>query len=273
MTETPEGVYALTVAELRHYTDRLFFFRTERPDAFRFRSGEFVMIGLPPEVMEAAGGKAKTIWRAYSIASPAWEEHVDFYSIKVPDGPLTSVLAGIATGDTVWMRKKPTGTLVHDALVPGKRLFLLCTGTGIAPFASIIRDPETYEKFEKVYVIHTCRENAELQYGFDLVEEIANHEILSEIVGDKLVHWASCTREAPDTARGVHAGRMTDAMRSGALYEELGIGPLNPETCRVMICGSMDMLQDCKQLCEAGGLVEGSNAQPGQFVIERAFVG
>ncbi|MCB1421154.1 MAG: ferredoxin--NADP reductase [Nitratireductor sp.] len=267
-SEVPEGVYALPVTDIRHYTDRLFFFRTERPDGFRFRSGEFVMIGLPPEVM---GGK--TIWRAYSIASPAWEEHVDFYSIKVPDGPLTSKLMDIEVGDTVWMRKKPTGTLVHDALVPGKRLFLLCTGTGIAPFASIIRDPETYEKFEKVYVIHTCRDNAELQYGFDLVDEIANHEILAEIVGDKLVHWASCTREEADTGKGVHAGRMTDLMRSGALYEELGIEPLNPETCRVMICGSMAMLKDCANLCEEAGLAEGSNSEPGQYVIERAFVG
>ena len=264
----PEGVYALPVTDIRHYTDRLFFFRTTRPDGFRFRSGEFVMIGLPPEVM---GGK--TVWRAYSIASPAWEEHIDFYSIKVPDGPLTSKLMDIGVGDTVWMRKKPTGTLVHDALVPGKRLFLLCTGTGIAPFASIIRDPETYEKFEKVYVIHTCRDNAELQYGFDLVDEIANHEILAEIVGDKLVHWASCTREDADAGKGVHAGRMTDMMRSGTLYEELGIEPLNPETCRVMICGSMAMLKDCANLCEEAGLAEGSNSEPGQYVIERAFVG
>ena len=264
----PEGVYDLLVTDIRHYTDRLFFFRTERPSGFRFRSGEFVMIGLPPEVM---GGK--TVWRAYSIASPAWEEHIDFYSIKVPDGPLTSKLMDIEVGDTVWMRKKPTGTLVHDALVPGKRLFLLCTGTGIAPFASIIRDPETYEKFEKVYVIHTCRDNAELQYGFDLVDEIANHEILAEIVGDKLVHWASCTRQDADTGKGVHAGRMTDMMRSGTLYEELGIEPLNPETCRVMICGSMAMLKDCANLCEEAGLAEGSNSEPGQYVIERAFVG
>ena len=160
------------MTDLRHYTDRLFFFRTERPQEFRFRSGEFVMIGLPPEKMAADGGEAKTIWRAYSIASPSWEEDIDFFSIKVEDGPLTSKLQKIEVGDTVWMRKKPTGTLVHDALIPGEHLFLLATGTGIAPFASIIRDPETYEKFEKVYLIHTCRENAELQYGIDLIEEI-----------------------------------------------------------------------------------------------------
>lgn len=267
--QVPEGVYALPVSDVKHYTDRLFLFRTHRPAEFRFRSGEFVMIGLPPSVQ---GGK--TVWRAYSIASPAWEEHLEFYSIKVADGPLTSKLQKIGVGDHVWMRKKPTGTLVHDALIPGKRLFLLCTGTGIAPFASIIRDPETYEKFDKVYLIHTCRDNAELQYGFDLVDEIANHEFLPEIVGDKLVHWASCTREEHDAGKGVHPGRMTDKMRSGELYRDLGgIEPLNPDTCRVMICGSMAMLKDCAALCEEAGLKEGSNSEPGQYVIERAFVG
>lgn len=270
--DLPKGVYALEVTDLRHYTDRLFWFRTERPQEFRFRSGEFVMIGLPPEKMAEDGGEAKTIWRAYSIASPSWEEDIDFFSIKVEDGPLTSKLQKIKIGDKIWMRKKPTGTLVHDALIPGEHLFLLATGTGIAPFASIIRDPETYEKFRKVYLIHTCRENAELQFGFDLIEEIKNHEFLPEIVGDKLVHYPTCTREEPDTARGVGAGRMSDLMRSGKLYEDLGIEPLNKETDRVMICGSMAMLQDTKKMCEENGLVEGSNSQPGEFVIERAFV-
>lgn len=267
-SEVPNGVYALKVQDVRHYTDRLFFFRTERPQEFRFRSGEFVMIGLPPEAMAQDGGQAKTIWRAYSIASPAWEEDIDFFSIKVEDGPLTSKLQKIKVGDRIWMRKKPTGTLVHDALIPGRNLFLLATGTGIAPFASIIRDPETYEKFEKVYLIHTCREVAELQYGRDLIAEIRDHEILSEIVGDKLVHYATTTREDSECM-----GRMTDLMRSGKLYEDLGIEPLNKADDRVMICGSMAMLQDCKQLCEDAGLVEGSNSQPGEFVIERAFVG
>jgi ferredoxin--NADP+ reductase len=261
-SEVPNGVYALKVMEVRHYTDRLFFFRTERPQEFRFRSGEFVMIGLPPEVQ---GGK--TVWRAYSIASPSWEEDIDFFSIKVENGPLTSKLQKIKAGDTVWMRKKATGTLVHDALIPGKHLFLLSTGTGIAPFASVIRDPETYEKFEKVYLIQTCREKPELQYGKDLVEEIRSHEILAELVGDKLVHYATTTREESECN-----GRMTDLMRSGKLYADLGIKPLNKATDRVMICGSMAMLQDAKKLCENAGLVEGSNSQPGEFVIERAFV-
>jgi ferredoxin--NADP+ reductase len=266
-SEVPSGVYALKVMEVRHYTDRLFFFRTERPRDFRFRSGEFVMIGLPPQVQAPDAEKPKTVWRAYSIASPSWEEDIDFFSIKVENGPLTSKLQKIQPGDTVWMRKKATGTLVHDALIPGKHLFLLSTGTGIAPFASVIRDPETYEKFDKVYLIQTCREKAELQYGKDLVEEIRNHEILAEIVGDKLVHYATTTREESECT-----GRMTDLMRSGKLYEDLGISPLNKETDRVMICGSMAMLQDAKKLCESTGLIEGSNSQPGEFVIERAFV-
>lgn len=259
----PDGVYALVVTNVRHYTEWLFFFRTGRPREFRFRSGEFVMIGLPPEIM---GGK--TVWRAYSIASPSWEEHLDFFSIKVADGPLTAKLQRIKPSDIIWMRKKPTGTLVHDALLPGKHLFLLATGTGIAPFASVIRDPETYEKFEKVFLIHTCRENAELQYGKDLVAEIASHEILGDIAAGKLVHYPTTTREA-----SAKTGRMTDLMRSGALYADLGVAPLSPDTDRVMICGSMAMLKDCKAICEAAGLVEGSVSRPGEFVIERAFVG
>ena len=259
----PEGVYALPVTDIRHYTDRLFFFRTERPDGFRFRSGEFVMIGLPPEVM---GGK--TIWRAYSIASPAWEEHIDFYSIKVPDGPLTSKLMDIRVGDTVWMRKKPTGTLVHDALVPGKRLFLLCTGTGIAPFASIIRDPETYEKFDDVILAHTCRLVAELKYGLDLVEEIRNDEMLNELFDtSKLRHYTSATREDYPIM-----GRVTDLVRSGKFFTDLGVPPFDPAVDRGMICGSMAMLKDVKAMLEEFGLREGANSDPGEFVIERAFV-
>ena len=267
MSEVPNGVYALKVSEIKHYTDRLFFFRTERPQEFRFRSGEFVMIGLPPEVQAPDAETPKTIWRAYSIASASWEENIDFFSIKVDDGPLTSQLQKIQIDDTVWMRKKPTGTLVHDALVPGKNLFLISTGTGIAPFASIIHDPETYEKFEKVFLVQTCREVAELQYGKDLIEEINSNELLSEVVGDKLVHYGTTTRE-----NSTVMGRMTDLMRSGQLYKDLGTTPLNKEPDRDMICGSMAMLQDCKKICEDAGLIEGSNSMPGEFVIERAFV-
>lgn len=256
----PDGVYAETVLAVEHYTDHLFRFRMTRPAGFRFRSGEFAMIGL------MVGDKP--IYRAYSIASPAWDEELEFFSIKVPNGPLTQHLQKIKPGDTVLMRKKPTGTLVLDALTPGKRLYMFSTGTGIAPFASLIRDPETYEKFEEVILTHTCREVAELKYGFDLIEEIRNHEFLAEVVGDKLKHYPTVTRE--DYA---FTGRITDLMESGKLYTDLGVPPLDPAVDRGMICGSTAMLKDTKELLEKAGLTEGANNKPAEFVIERAFVG
>lgn len=252
------GMAVLGVRGIRHWTGRTFSFRCDRPASFRFRSGEFVMIGLMVE--------GKPLLRAYSICSPAWEEELEFYSIKVADGPLTSRLQHLAEGDTIVMRPKPVGTLVHDALTPGRRLFLFATGTGIAPFASIIRDPETYEKFERVILTHTCRETAELAYGHDLIARIAAHEFLPEIVGTKLTHIATTTREASPAM-----GRMTDWIRDGRLAAAAG-GGLDPATDRVMICGSMAMLQEHKALCEGLGFAEGSNAEPGQFVIEKAFV-
>ncbi|MEP3525806.1 MAG: ferredoxin--NADP reductase [Hyphomicrobiales bacterium] len=257
--EVPKGVYDLPVMEVKHYTDRLFSFRLARPDAFRFRSGEFVMIGLPGQ---------KPVWRAYSVASPNWEGHIEFFSIKVPDGPLTTELQKIQPGDSVWMRQKSTGTLVHDALIPGKRLFLMSTGTGVAPFASIIRDPETYDKFEQVVLVHTAREKGELEYGYDLIREIEESELLSELVGDKLVHYATTTQEKSD-----HMGRITDLIRSGKFFEDIGGAPLNPEEDRIMICGSMDMLKELAEIAEDAGFEEGSNAKPGAYVIEKAFVG
>jgi len=256
----PAGVFAETVLSVTHYTDRLFRFTMTRPQGFRFRSGEFAMIGLMVE--------GKPVFRAYSIASPAWAEELEFFSIKVPDGPLTSHLQGIKPGDQVLMRKKPTGTLVLDALIPGRRLYMFSTGTGIAPFASLIRDPETYEKYEEVILTHTCRDVAELKYGFDLVEEIRNDEILSEIVGDKLKHYATVTREDYP-----FKGRITDLMESGKLFTDLGVPPLDPATDRGMICGSSAMLKDTKDLLEKVGLEEGANSKPAEFVIERAFVG
>jgi ferredoxin/flavodoxin---NADP+ reductase len=256
----PAGVFAETVTQVKHYTDRLFRFRMTRPAGFRFRSGEFAMIGLVVD--------GKPIYRAYSIASPSWDEELEFFSIKVPDGPLTQHLQSIKVGDQVLMRKKPTGTLVLDALTPGKRLYMFSTGTGIAPFASLIRDPETYEKFEEVILTHTCRDVAELQYGFDLVNEIKNDEMLSEIVGDKLRHYATVTREDYP-----FKGRITDLMESGKLFSDLGVPPINAETDRGMICGSAAMLKDTKEMLERFGLEEGSNNKPGEFVIERAFVG
>lgn len=256
----PAGVFVETVTSVTHYTDHLFRFRMTRPSGYRFRSGEFAMIGLMVD--------GKPIYRAYSIASPSWDEELEFFSIKVPDGPLTSHLQKIRVGDQVLMRKKPTGTLVLDALTPGKRLYMFSTGTGIAPFASLIRDPETYEKFDEVILTHTCREIAELKYGFDLVEEIRNDEMLSEIVGDKLRHYATVTREAYS-----HQGRITTLMQNGKLFADLGVPALDAQIDRAMICGSSAMLKETKEILEAAGMEEGANNKPSEFVIERAFVG
>ncbi len=222
----PANTYVETVTEVTHYTDRLFRFRMTRPAGFRFRSGEFVMIGLMID--------GKPLVRAYSIASPSWAEELEFFSIKVPDGPLTSHLQNIKVGDAVLMKKKPTGTLVNDALIPGKRLYMFSTGTGIAPFASLIRDPETYEKFDELILTHTCREVAELQYGLDLVQEIRTDEMLQEVLDtSKLRHYTSVTREDYP-----FKGRITDLIESGKLFTDLGVPPLDPASDRGMICGS-----------------------------------
>lgn len=249
-----------TVLSVEHYTDRLFSFQLTRPDAFRFRSGEFIMLGLRVE--------GKPLLRAYSVASPAWDEELEFFSIKVPNGPLTSKLCDIKVGDKVLLGRKPVGTLVLDALTPAKRLYMFSTGTGFAPFASLIRDPETYEKFDEVIVTHTCREVAELAYSKKTVEATLNHEFLSELAQGKLRYFDSVTREEYP-----RKGRITDLIESDALAEALGVEPLNPQTDRVMICGSMAMLADTKAICEKRGFVEGANSAPADFVIERAFVG
>ncbi|MFC4725147.1 ferredoxin--NADP reductase [Glycocaulis abyssi] len=246
------------VLSVRHWTGSLFSFRVTRPASFRFRSGEFVMLGLKVD--------GKPLLRAYSMASPAWDDGLDFFSIKVADGPLTSRLQGIKEGDEILLGTKSVGTLVHDALLPGKRLFLLSTGTGIAPFASIIRDPETYERFEQVILTHTCREAAELAYGEELVASLKDDPLVGEHA-HKLVHYTSLTRQ--DHPR---RGRITALMDTGQLWDETG-GPLDPATDRVMICGSINMINDCKARVEAAGLEEGSNARPGAFVVEKAFVG
>jgi ferredoxin--NADP+ reductase len=252
------GMTLLEVANIRHWTDRTFSFNCERPQGFRFRSGEFVMIGLIVD--------GKPLVRAYSIASPAWDDELEFYSIKVQDGPLTSRLQHLAAGDEIVMRAKSVGTLVHDALLPGKRLFLFSTGTGIAPFASLIREPESYDRFEQVVLTHTCRQAAELAYGYDLVDRIRRDEMLTEMVDGKLMHIATTTRE-----ESPRMGRITDWIRDGRLARETG-APLDPATDRIMICGSMAMLQEHKAICEELGFAEGSNSEPGQFVIEKAFV-
>ena len=256
----PANVHVETVVSVRHYTDRLFSFRVTRPQSFRFRSGEFVMIGLP--------NAEKPVFRAYSIASSAWDEELEFFSIKVPDGPLTSHLQKIQPGDRILMRQKATGTLVVDALTPAKRLFMISTGTGIAPFASLIRDPDTYEKFEQIILTHTCRDRAELTYGIELIENLASDPLIGELTQGRVTHYATTTREV--TPR---MGRITRLIENGRFFEDLGIAPFSTETDRVMICGSMNMINDVKALVEGFGFREGSLSQPGDFVVERAFVG
>lgn len=256
----PANVYAETVVSVKHYTDRLFAFRVTRPQSLRFRSGEFVMIGLP--------NAEKPVFRAYSVASPAWDEELEFFSIKVPDGPLTSELQKIEPGDTILIRQKATGTLVLDALTPGKRLFMISTGTGIAPFASLLRDPDTYERFEQVFLTHTCRDVAELKYGQELVENLATDPLIGEFTQGRVTLYNSTTREDSPCM-----GRITALIGSGKFYTDLDIAPLNPETDRIMICGSMHMLKDVKEMAETLGFVEGSLNSPASFVVERAFVG
>lgn len=252
---------AQTVTAVTHWTDRLFSFRVTRPKSLRFRSGEFVMIGL-------MGDNGKPLLRAYSIASPAWDEELEFYSIKVPDGPLTSKLQHIKVGDEIILRPKPVGTLVHDALLPGKRIYFLSTGTGFAPFASLLREPETYEKYEQVIMMHTCREVAELEYGRQLVESLKDDPLIGELVGDKLKYYPTTTREDFH-----HMGRVTDNLLSGKVFADLDLPRMNPEEDRAMVCGSLAFNVDVKAILEGFGLVEGANSDPKQFVVEKAFVG
>ena len=256
----PAGLLAEQVTEVEHYTDRLFRFRVTRPQSLRFRSGEFVMIGLP--------GAEKPVMRAYSIASPSWDEQLEFFSIKVPGGPLTEQLQKIKPGDRILLRPKPTGTLVNDALLPGRRLFCLSTGTGFAPFASLIRDPETYEKFEQVIVTHTCRTRDELKYSYDTVKATLEDPLVGEFASGRLLHFASATREPAE-----HNGRITALIASGEFFRTLSIEPLDPVHDRIMLCGSVGMIRDVRSMIEPLGFTEGSNSQPGSFVVERAFVG
>ena len=252
---------AQTVTAVRHWTDRLFSFRVTRPASLRFRSGEFVMIGLPDE-------RGKPILRAYSIASPNWDDELEFYSIKVPDGPLTSRLQHIAVGDQIILRPKPVGTLVLDALLPGERLWFLATGTGIAPFASLMRDPETYERFGTVVMMHTCREVAELEYGRRLVEDLVNDPLIGEMVEGRLLYYPTTTRQP-----SARMGRITDNLTSGKVFADLGLPAMTPATDRAMVCGSLAFNLDVKAVLEGFGLREGANSEPREFVVEKAFVG
>ena len=252
---------AQTVTSVKHWADNLFSFRVTRPQSLRFRSGEFVMIGL-------LGDNGKPLLRAYSIASPAWDEELEFYSIKVPDGPLTSRLQHIQPGEQIILRPKPVGTLVHDALLPGKRVWFLATGTGLAPFASLMREPETYEKYDEVIMMHTCRTVAELEYGRQLVESLSDDPLIGELVGDKLKYYPTTTREEFH-----HNGRITDNLTSGKVFADLGLAPMDPATDRAMVCGSLAFNKDVMAVLEGFGLREGANSEPREFVVEKAFVG
>ncbi|MDO5530021.1 MAG: ferredoxin--NADP reductase [Paracoccus sp. (in: a-proteobacteria)] len=256
---------AQTVTAVRHWTDRLFSFRVTRPASLRFRSGEFVMIGLPDD-------NGKPILRAYSIASPNWDDELEFYSIKVPDGPLTSKLQHIKAGDQIILRPKPVGTLVLDALLPGKRLWFLATGTGIAPFASLMRDPESYERFDQIIMLHTCRLGAELEYGRELVADLRHDPLLTELYGEgfanRLLYYPTTTRESSP-----QMGRITDNLLSGKVFEDLGVPAMNPAEDRAMVCGSLEFNIDAKKVLEGFGLAEGANSAPREFVVEKAFVG
>ena len=262
---------AQTVTSVQHWTDRLFSFRVTRPASLRFRSGEFVMIGLMGDPHPETG-KQKPLLRAYSIASPAWDDELEFYSIKVQDGPLTSKLQHIQPGDQIILRPKPVGTLVHDALLPGKRVWFFATGTGFAPFASLLREPETYEKFEEVVITHTCRDVAELEYGKRLIAELKADEMMQELIGkenlDKIRYYPTTTRE-----ESPKMGRITTLLEDGTVFKDLGIDGINIETDRAMVCGSLDFNKDIMAILEGFGLEEGANSDPKHFVIEKAFVG
>ncbi|WP_430432649.1 ferredoxin--NADP reductase [Methyloversatilis sp.] len=248
------------VLSVHHWNDSLFSFKTTRDPGLRFRNGHFVMIGLE------TGGKP--LLRAYSIASANYEEHLEFFSIKVPDGPLTSKLQHLQPGDEILVGRKPTGTLVLDDLKPGKHLYLFGTGTGLAPFLSLIRDPEAYERFDKVILFHGVRHVNELAYQDYIENELPNDEFLGEFVRDKLLYYPSVTRE-PYRNRG----RLTDLIVSNKMTDDLGLPPLNPETDRAMICGSPSMNKDTVNLLDARGFVISPGVgEPGDYVIERAFV-
>jgi ferredoxin--NADP+ reductase len=247
------------VLSVRHWNERLFSFTTTRNPALRFRSGHFLMMGLEVE--------GRPLLRAYSVASAHYEDHLEFYSIKVPNGPLTSRLSHIRPGDAVFVGRKPTGTLLLSNLLPGKRLYLLGTGTGLAPFMSIIRDPETYDAFEQVIVVHGVRTVSELGYSDYVRHELPLNELIGEAVRAKLRYYPTVTREP-----FVHQGRITHLIESGKLTDDLGLPALDLEHDRVMICGSSDMLRDTTAILDDRGFLEGNSQEAGHYVIERAFV-
>jgi len=246
------------VLSVHHWTDRLFSFTTTRDTSLRFSNGHFTMIGLKVD--------GKPLLRAYSIASANYEEHLEFLSIKVPDGPLTSRLQNIQVGDSIVVGRKPTGTLLIDYLLPAKRLYLISTGTGLAPFLSVIRDPDTYEKFEEVVLVHGVRQVNELAYHDFITQELPKHEFLGEMVAKQLKYYP-VTREPFR-----NQGRINDLIENGKLFTDLGVPPLDPLVDRVMLCGSPEMLASLKAILEKRDFEEGNTTKPGDFVIERAFV-
>ncbi len=249
------------VLSVHHWNDSLFSFKTTRDPGLRFENGQFVMIGLEVE--------GKPLMRAYSIASPNYEDHLEFYSIKVPDGPLTSRLQHLQEGDSIRVSKKPTGTLLLDDLRPGKHLYLLATGTGLAPFLSLIQEPEAYERFDKVILVHGVRYVSELAYADFITQQLPHNEFFGEQLRDKLVYYPTVTREPFR-----NQGRITELMRSGKLFEDIGLPPINPQDDRAMLCGSPAMLDDLNAMLgnEFGLTISPRLGDPGDFVIERAFV-
>lgn len=254
------GFLSEEVTSVHHWNDNLFSFKTTRDPGLRFRSGQFVMIGLEVD--------GKPLMRAYSIASPHYEEHLEFFSIKVQNGPLTSRLQHLNPGDNLLISRKPTGTLVLDDLKPGKHLYLLGTGTGLAPFMSVIRDPEVYERFEKVVLIHGVRTVSELAYANFIEKELPENEFFGDLVREKLIYYPTVTREPFR-----NQGRLTDLLESGQLCAQIGLPQINPETDRAMLCGSPAMLADTSAMLDRLGFeVSSHTGVPGDYVIERAFV-
>lgn len=246
------------VLKVHHWTDNLFSFTTTRDPGFRFASGQFTMVGLEVE--------GKPLLRAYSMVSAHYDDHLEFLSIKVPDGRLTSRLQHLTPGDSVLIGRKTTGTLVTGQLLPGRNLYLLSTGTGLAPFLSLIKDPELYEQFDRVILTHTCRRVSELAYQQQITDELPNNEFFGEHVRRKLTYYPTVTREPFQ-----NPGRITDLIRNGKLFRDVGLPMLNLETDRLMLCGSPAMLAETKQLLVERGFRAGDPGEPGHFVVEKAF--
>jgi ferredoxin--NADP+ reductase len=248
-----------TVTEVHHWNDSLFSFKSTRDMSFRYKNGHFTMIGLEDN--------GKPLLRAYSIVSANHEEQLEFFSIKVPDGPLTSKLQHLKVGDEIYVSHKPTGTLTTDNLLPGKNLYMFSTGTGLAPFLSIIRDPEVYENYEKIILTHGVRTVDELAYRDMITSHLPNHEYFGEYVQEKLLYYPTVTRESYE-----NQGRLTDLIESGKLFHDLGMPPLNPAVDRAMVCGSPAMLKDTCKILDNLGFRESRHGELGEYAIERAFV-